>query len=71
MPFLSHISFPPSQDGSYLQHIPSLSKGLELDLTSNVTFFVGENGSGKLLPMSGPKHWRHTHITTWRNMQGK
>lgn len=27
--------------------IPILSNGLNLELTSNVTFFVGENGSGK------------------------
>jgi predicted ATPase len=47
MPFLSHISLSPLQDGSYLQHIPSLNKGLQLKLKNNVTFFVGENGSGK------------------------
>jgi len=47
MPFLSRISLPPLQDGSYLQHIPSLNKGLQLTLKNNVTFFVGENGSGK------------------------
>jgi len=46
MPFLSYISLPPLHDG-YLQHIPSLNKGLRLQLTNNVTFFVGENGSGK------------------------
>ena len=47
MPLLSYISVQPLQDAGYLQHIPSLSKGLRLKLTSNVTFFVGENGSGK------------------------
>jgi len=47
MPFLSHISLSPLQDGSYLQYIPSLNKGLQLTLKNNVTFFVGENGSGK------------------------
>jgi len=46
MPFLSHITVPPLQD-SYIQHIPSLNKGLRLELKNNVTFFVGENGSGK------------------------
>jgi len=46
MPFLSYISLPPVQD-DYVQHIPSLNKGLRLELKSNVTFFVGENGSGK------------------------
>lgn len=47
MPFLSRISLYPVQDGSYLQHIPSLKNGLQLNLKTNVTFFVGENGSGK------------------------
>ena len=47
MPFLSRISLPSLQDGSYIQHIPSLNKGLQLNLKDNVTFFVGENGSGK------------------------
>jgi|SRR6185503_3876857 len=46
MPFLSYISAPPQHDG-YLQHIPSLGNGLQLQLKNNVTFFVGENGSGK------------------------
>ena len=52
MPFLSRISFPPT-GGSYLQHIPSLNKGLQLELKSNVTFFVGENGSGKSTLLEG------------------
>ncbi|WP_295801505.1 AAA family ATPase [Mucilaginibacter sp.] len=47
MPFLSRISLPSLQDGTYLQHIPSLNQGLQLTLENNVTFFVGENGSGK------------------------
>jgi len=47
MPFLSRISLPSLQDGTYLQHIPSLNRGLQLTLENNVTFFVGENGSGK------------------------
>ncbi|OOQ59860.1 AAA family ATPase [Mucilaginibacter pedocola] len=46
MPYLSRISLPPLQYG-YLQNIPSLRDGLQLNLTTNVTFFVGENGSGK------------------------
>ncbi|HZY38051.1 MAG TPA: AAA family ATPase [Mucilaginibacter sp.] len=46
MPFLSYISAPSQHDG-YLQHIPSLKNGLQLQLKNNVTFFVGENGSGK------------------------
>lgn len=53
MPFLSHISLPPLQDGSYLQHIPSLNQGLRLQLKNNVTFFVGENGSGKSTLLEG------------------
>lgn len=53
MPFLSRVSFLPMQDGSYLQHIPSLNKGLQLQLKSNVTFFVGENGSGKSTLLEG------------------
>jgi len=46
MPFLSYISHAPLHDG-YLQNIPSLKNGLQLELKTNVTFFVGENGSGK------------------------
>ncbi|HEY8784411.1 MAG TPA: AAA family ATPase [Mucilaginibacter sp.] len=53
MPFLSRISLPPLQDGSYLQHIPSLGNGLQLKLKDNVTFFVGENGSGKSTLLEG------------------
>jgi len=53
MPFLSRISLPPLQDGSYLQNIPSLNNGLRLHLTGNVTFFVGENGSGKSTLLEG------------------
>src|SRR5260221_3642047 len=53
MPFLSRISLPSSWDGSYLQHIPSLNKGLQLKLKDNVTFFVGENGSGKSTLLEG------------------
>lgn len=46
MPFLSYISTPPPHEG-YLQNIPSLKNGISLKLKTNVTFFVGENGSGK------------------------
>src|ERR1700712_2708881 len=53
MPFLSRVSFSAPQDSSYLQHIPSLNKGLRLTLTKNVTFFVGENGSGKSTLLEG------------------
>jgi predicted ATPase len=53
MPFLSHISLPPLQNGGYLQNIPSLNKGLQLKLKSNVTFLVGENGSGKSTLLEG------------------
>lgn len=47
MAFLTNISLPALNDGSYLQQISSLRNGLNLKLKSNVTFFVGENGSGK------------------------
>ncbi len=53
MPFLSYISLSAQQDGSYLQHIPSLKNGLQLKLKNNVTFFVGENGSGKSTLLEG------------------
>lgn len=53
MPFLSQVSLHPLLDGSYLQNIPSLNNGLQLDLKSNVTFFVGENGSGKSTLLEG------------------
>lgn len=53
MPFLSHISLAPLEHESYLKHIPSLNKGLQLQLNSNVTFFVGENGSGKSTLLEG------------------
>jgi len=53
MPFLSRVSLPPPDDGSYLQNIPSLNKGLRLTLKDNVTFFVGENGSGKSTLLEG------------------
>ncbi|HTI61734.1 AAA family ATPase [Mucilaginibacter sp.] len=53
MPFLSRISLPPMQNGGYVQHIPSLAKGLQLTLKNNVTFFVGENGSGKSTMLEG------------------
>ncbi len=47
MPFLSNIRLSPIDDSSYLQSIPSFRNGLDLRLTKNVTFLVGENGSGK------------------------
>ena len=53
MPSLSRISLSSLPDGSYLQHIPGLNNGLNLDLKSNVTFFVGENGSGKSTLLEG------------------
>ncbi|GGH24023.1 AAA family ATPase [Mucilaginibacter phyllosphaerae] len=53
MPSLSSISLPALQDGGYLQHIPSLNRGLQLALKSNVTFFMGENGSGKSTLLEG------------------
>ncbi|WPU91213.1 AAA family ATPase [Mucilaginibacter sabulilitoris] len=53
MPFLSQISLPALRNGSFLQNIPSLNRGLQLELKSNVTFFVGENGSGKSTLLEG------------------
>jgi len=53
MPFLSQITLSPLIDGSYLQNIASINKGIELNLKSNVTFFVGENGSGKSTLLEG------------------
>jgi len=53
MPFLSQISLPAPNDGTYLEHIPSLNNGLHLKLKHNVTFFVGENGSGKSTLLEG------------------
>ena len=53
MPFLSNISLSPMHDGGYLQNIPSFKDGLDLKLTTNVTFLVGENGSGKSTLLEG------------------
>lgn len=53
MPFLSQISLSQIQDDNYLKNIPSLSSGIQLQLKSNVTFFVGENGSGKSTLLEG------------------
>jgi predicted ATPase len=49
MPFLKTISVdsPPEKTNQFPFNIPSIMLGLNLKLTSNVTFFVGENGSGK------------------------
>lgn len=46
---LRHISIPDysGTDAGYPFDIPAIKNGLNLNLTSNVTFFVGENGSGK------------------------
>jgi predicted ATPase len=53
MPFLSKISLPALKNGTYLERIPSLKNGLNLELKNNVTFFVGENGSGKSTVLEG------------------
>lgn len=49
MPFLTSIrsldNFP--KDNRYPFNIPAFSEGINLQFSSNVTFFVGENGSGK------------------------
>jgi predicted ATPase len=47
-PFLRKITLTnPTDSTRYPFNVPALAQGLELDLRSNVTFFVGENGSGK------------------------
>lgn len=53
MPFLSQILLHRIADGGYTSQIPSLREGLQLNLKSNVTFFVGENGSGKSTLLEG------------------
>ncbi len=47
MPYLSKITLPFSDIDTYPFNVKSLKKGLNLRLKNNVTFFVGENGSGK------------------------
>lgn len=50
MPFLHRISLrgvPSSLKDDFPFNIPSIAEGLDIELTSNVTFLVGENGSGK------------------------
>jgi predicted ATPase len=49
VPFLKSIRTIPNQitPGKYPFTIPAFSKGINIDLKSNVTFFIGENGSGK------------------------
>jgi len=53
MPALSQITLAPPIGIDYLRNIPSLCNGLQLNLKSNVTFFVGENGSGKSTLLEG------------------
>jgi predicted ATPase len=53
MPFLNSIRSadrtiaPIANPQEYPFSIPAFSQGLQLEFSSNVTFFVGENGSGK------------------------
>src|SRR5712664_1405982 len=35
------------EPGRYPFNVPAFSHGIDIEITSNVTFFVGENGSGK------------------------
>ena len=48
-PFLTHIKLREDrvQDGVHPFTLPILANGLSLEFTTPVTFFVGENGSGK------------------------
>lgn len=47
MPFLSNINLPKFEIDSYPFNIPSIKNGIQLNLRTNASFFVGENGSGK------------------------
>ncbi|WP_028295347.1 AAA family ATPase [Olivibacter sitiensis] len=53
MPALSEIILPSAQADVYPFNIASLKNGFRLSLKSNVTFFVGENGSGKSTVLEG------------------
>jgi predicted ATPase len=48
-PFLHRVEMLPEKadPGSYPFNLPVLSRGLDLTFTATVTFFVGENGTGK------------------------
>jgi len=48
-PFLKRAYTPPDRvrSGTFPFTIPSLSEGIDLRFDNPVTFFVGENGSGK------------------------
>jgi predicted ATPase len=48
-PFLSYVSIknPFETNGEHPYNLPFMKGGLELKLVKNVTFLVGENGSGK------------------------
>ena len=45
--FLSHISINVPKKDEYPYNIPVLANGLQLELENNITFIIGENGSGK------------------------
>ncbi len=47
MPFLNKISLPAIKIDAYPFNIPAFVDGINLELNTNVSFFVGENGSGK------------------------
>lgn len=49
MPFLTKLKIDTKgkDKNSFPFNIPVITNGVELDFTSNVSFFVGENGSGK------------------------
>jgi predicted ATPase len=47
-PFLKKASFAkPEKDGSFPFNLPLFADGLEIEFSRPITFFVGENGSGK------------------------
>lgn len=46
-PFLKKVVFEKTDKKEFPFNLPLLSNGLEIEFTNPITFFVGENGSGK------------------------
>ncbi|MXV14572.1 AAA family ATPase [Hufsiella ginkgonis] len=55
MPFLTKIITDPARYPAdvYPFNVPAIKDGIELDIDSNITFLVGENGSGKSTILEG------------------
>lgn len=49
----AHIEWDEISENSYLRNIPAVSKITDLEFESPVTFFVGENGTGKSTMLEG------------------